>query len=84
MSVFDELADSILAAAAQQCPLQPATVVSVTPGAAKDGNALVTVNYKGRELKASYGAHYTPAVGHAVLVALTQPLSIIQRLIGTP
>lgn len=84
MSAFDDLADAILTAAAQQSPFQPATVVSVTPGAAKDGNARVTVNYKGRVLAASYGAHYTPTVGHTVLVALTQPLSIIQRLIGTP
>lgn len=59
-------------------------VTAIDPGAADDGNNLVTVDYLGTEIEVSYGAHYTPVIGHVVLMAKTQPLAILCRLIGTP
>jgi hypothetical protein len=63
-----------------------ATVVSVVAGAASDGNAVVTVRWRGKDIKvAGYGAHYTPAVGHAVTCALFDDQTrIVQRDIGQP
>jgi hypothetical protein len=46
-----------------------AVVATVTAGAATDGNALVTVTYNGATLPAKYLLHYTPVVGHQVMVA---------------
>lgn len=59
-------------------------VSAVDPGAAADGNPLVTVNWMGQDIYATYGDHYTPVVGDVVLMAQTQPRAILIRLIGTP
>jgi hypothetical protein len=63
------------------------TVASVTAGAASDGNALVTVTWRGNTVAVQgYYASYTPAVGHRVEVGLTtdNQLVIRGRVIGQP
>ena len=87
MAAMDDFLDFLLARVRRE--ITPAwavgTVTAVTAGAATDGNALVTVTYQGTQVKAAYGAHYTPVVGHVVLMARTGPqLAIVCRLIGTP
>ena len=60
-----------------------ATVASVTAGGAGDGTALVTVTWRGGQYEATYGAHYTPVVGHRVLcVIVDNQLEIVQRTVG--
>ena len=60
-----------------------ATVASVAPGGAGDGNAKVWVTWRGEVLEATYGAHYTPVVGHRVLcVIVDNQLEIVQRTVG--
>ena len=63
-----------------------ATVETVTPGAASDGNATVTVLWRGEELPvADYPDSYTPVAGHRVLCAVDDlQLSILHHSIGTP
>lgn len=64
-----------------------AQVTAVTSGGASDGNALVTVDYRGALQDAAYLASYTsPAVGHQVAVEVSSDgaLLIIGRVIGTP
>lgn len=63
-----------------------ATVATVTAGAASDGNARVTVTWRGAALTASgYAASYTPVVGHRVLCVLADgQLSILHRSVGYP
>lgn len=78
--------EHLLAAASTAGPaaFSVGTVTNVATGAAADGNALVTVDVYGTEAYATYGDHYTPVVGHVVLLAQTQPRVILCRLIGTP
>jgi hypothetical protein len=67
------------------CWCEPATVHSVTAGAAADGNALATVTWRGAQYQAAYPAAYTPVVGHTVLLLIQPPqLAILCRVIGTP
>jgi hypothetical protein len=63
-----------------------ATVQSVTPGAASDGNALVTVSWRGTQLPVNaYAASYTPVVGHRVKCDyIDGQVSIAYRGIGQP
>ncbi len=63
-----------------------ATITAVTAGGASDGNALVTVRWRGAELTAAdYPDSYTPVVGHRVLcVVVDAELSILHRGIGIP
>lgn len=84
MNRLGNLRDYILAAASTDSAFAVATVATVTPAGATDGNALVTVSWLGTTAYATYGDHYTPEVGHVVLMARTQPLAIICRLVGTP
>ena len=85
MNPINDLVDNILAAAEPAAsPFAVAQVATVQAGAAKDGNALVAVDWLGKRVTVTYGDHYTPTVGDVVLMARTQPPSIIQRLIGTP
>lgn len=84
MNVIAELVDMVIAAGAPGSPFAVCSVTNVEPGAAKDGNPLVTVDYYGTPVYATYGAHYTPAIGHVVFVANAQPRVILCRLIGTP
>lgn len=66
--------------------IEPATVATVVAGGAADGNALVTVTWRGAAIKAAYLASYTPTVGHVVLVLYQPPggLVILGHVIGTP
>lgn len=86
MNPIAQLVDGLLTAASSSgpSPFAVGTVTAVAPGAAADGNALVTVDWHGAATYATYGAHYTPVVGHTVLMARTQPLAILMRIVGTP
>lgn len=65
---------------------EPAVITTVTAGAAADGNALVTVTWRGQAVQAAYLASYTPVVAHNVIVLYQPPggLLILGRVIGTP
>lgn len=64
---------------------EPGVIATVTAGAASDGNALVTVTWRGAAVQASYPADYTPVVGHNVLLLIQLPqIQIMHRTIGTP
>jgi hypothetical protein len=78
------LLDYLTALGDNASPFLVGQVAAVGLGAAADGNDLVTVDWMGTEVEVSYGAHYSPVVGHVVLMARTQPLAILCRLIGTP
>lgn len=62
------------------------TVLAVTPGGASDGNALITVDWRGGSyLAAGYDAAYTPAVGHRIkCVVIADQIHIDGRVIGQP
>lgn len=66
--------------------VEPASVTTVTAGAAADGNALATVTWRGQAVQAAYLASYAPTVGHTVAVLYQPPggLLILGRIIGTP
>jgi hypothetical protein len=65
--------------------LEPAVVAAVTPGGASDGNALVTLTWRGMSIAAAYSSAYTPVAGHTVLVHVQPPsVVILARVIGTP
>ncbi|WP_416902765.1 hypothetical protein [Micromonospora echinospora] len=61
-------------------------VATVTPGAASDGNAAVTVTWNGAEVPAVYLESYSPVVGHIVYVQVQPPapLVILGRVLGKP
>lgn len=61
------------------------TVDSVTPGAAADGNAAVSVTVLGSMQQAAYLASYTPVADDMVAVLLTAgaPL-VLGQVIGLP
>jgi hypothetical protein len=65
---------------------EPAVIASVVAGAAADGNALVTVTWRGQAVQAAYLASYTPTVSHTVIVLYQPPggLLILGRVLGTP
>lgn len=67
-------------------PLFNATVSAVSPGEAADGNALVSITYRGAEITvAGYAASYTPAVGHRVSCrTVDHQVQIDYRIIGHP
>lgn len=62
------------------------TVLTVAAGAARDGNAVVTVEWRGGSCKASsYSASYTPVVGHRVKCSvISDQIHIDGRAIGQP
>lgn len=66
--------------------VEPATVASVSAGAAADGNALATLTWRGQAVQSAYLSSYTPTAGHTVAVLYQQPggLLILGRIIGTP
>lgn len=65
--------------------IEQAVIATVTAGGAADGNALVTVTWRGATQQAAYLASYTPTVGHVVAVAIQAgQLLILGRVIGTP
>jgi hypothetical protein len=65
--------------------MEPATVLTVTAGAASDGNALVAVTWRGATCNLPYLASYTPVVGHHVMLLVQPPQAVITgRIIGTP
>jgi hypothetical protein len=61
-------------------------IAAVTAGAASDGNAKVTVTYRGATQACAYPSWYTPVVGHVVIVGITSQgaLTILSHPIGTP
>lgn len=63
-----------------------ATVSTVTAGAASDGNALVTVSWRGVDITAAgFAASYTPIVGHRVVCDLIDnQLIVAYRIVGQP
>ena len=63
-----------------------ATTSAISAGAAADGNALVSVNWRGQEVTAAgYSANYTPGVGHRVVCDLIDDqLFIAYRIVGYP
>lgn len=81
---LDGFVDRLLSATSTESPFAVGKVTAVAAGAAADGNALVTVSYRGASLNATYNSSYTPAVGHIVFMARTQPLFILGRVVGTP
>lgn len=65
--------------------MEQGTITAVSAGAAIDGNALVTVSWRGTSIFCPYPSTYTPVVGHVVLLLVCPPrVVIIARLIGTP
>ena len=65
---------------------EPATVAAVTAAGAADGNALVTLTWRGQSVQAAYLSSYTPVVGHTVAVLYQPPGAplILGRIVGTP
>jgi hypothetical protein len=86
MGALDGLVDSIISAAAADAPSSFAvgTVVAVGEGSADDGNSLVTVSWRGGQYRCVYLQPYEPAIDDVVLMARTQPLAILGRIVGTP
>jgi len=65
--------------------LEPAEVTTVTAGGAADGNALVTVLWRGVEEPVAYASSYLPRAGDTVLLNVQPPsVVILCRAIGTP
>lgn len=66
--------------------MRPGEVTAIDPGAASDGQDLITVDYAGAEQLVAYLASYTPQVGHvvALLVSSDGALLCLGRPIGTP
>ena len=72
---------------AQTPPSFFATVASVTAGAARDGNALVAITYRGEQITvAGYaGSYSSPAQGHRVLChTVDHQVVIVCRVVGYP
>ena len=63
-----------------------ATIATVTAGGAKDGNALVTVTWRGRTFPVNgYNRTYTPVVGHRVVCDyIDSQLWIAYSPVGAP
>lgn len=62
-----------------------ARVHAIAPAGGTDGQALVTVDYLGSLLKLPHMDHYTPVVGHVVVLANVNGLpTIVGRPIGFP
>lgn len=76
---------SALAGPHPQAWFEPAVITVVAAGAASDGNALVTVSWRGGTYYVPYLAAYTPVVGHTVLLLHQHPqVVIVGRVLGTP
>lgn len=67
-------------------PVLIATVSSVSAGQAADGNALVSVTWRGQVVTvAGYASSYSPAVNHRVMCAVVDhQLVILARIVGYP
>jgi hypothetical protein len=80
------LADQIAAAGGTDAMrMEQGTITVVAAGAALDGNAKVTVSWRGTSIFCPYPSTYTPVVGHVVLLLIQPPqVVIVARLIGTP
>lgn len=84
-AVAEAISDPESKAAAASLSFAVATVTAVTPGAALDGNAQVTVKINGSPQFAPYAAAWTPVNGHVVAVLLVAGSPIILgRIIGQP
>jgi hypothetical protein len=62
------------------------TIATVTAGAASDGNALVTVTWRGATVTANgYLSSYTPVAGNRVLCTyIGNQLIVLGRTVGAP
>ena len=79
------LAEIIATPGAPGLRMEQGTVVTVAAGAAADGNALVTVSWRGTNVACPYPSTYSPAVGHVVLLLIDPPRVVIAaQLVGTP
>jgi hypothetical protein len=79
------LADQLAVTPGGDLRIETGVIASVAAGAAVDGNALVTVTWRGTNVACPYLAGYAPTVGHNVLLLVQPPqLVILGRLIGTP
>jgi hypothetical protein len=72
---LDALASRLVTRSPEAAPeefavLETASVTAVTPGAAKDGETLVTVSWRGSNITAQYlrDTYINPAVGDLVLL----------------
>ena len=63
-----------------------ATISNISPGAARDGNALVSVTWFGQEITvAGYLSTYTPVKGHRVAcLFFGDILIVVDRIVGYP
>lgn len=85
MSLLDAFVSNVLSAADSPSAWAVGTIKAVAVGGAVDGNALVTVTWQGADVFVPYGSHYTPVVGHVVLMARFGPqLAVVCRLVGIP
>lgn len=75
-----------LDARAADVPDKPtAEVTAITPGGGSDGQDLVTVLYLGAALQFPHMDHYTPVVGHMVVLdRVGGSWTIVGRPIGFP
>ncbi len=81
----NELRDLARAGSPHRAAYAPAQVTAVATGAAADGNALVSVDWRGTVIEVAYLSSYSPAVGHTVLLLVQgSQVVIVGRLIGTP
>lgn len=86
MSGALKLADTIAGlASTDSVRIEQGVIITVAAGAAADGNALVTVRWRGTDIRCAYPSTYTPVVAHVVLLLINPPMIVIAcRLIGTP
>lgn len=85
MNAIDALVANILTTADARSPFPVGQVTDVGEGSAADGNALVTVRWNGTQIRVMHDYRLPPPeVGDVVLMARTQPMTILVCLAGTP
>jgi hypothetical protein len=84
VNAIDALVGNILTAADTRSAFTVAQVVAVGQGTSADADELVTVQWMGTRHRVMHLDSYLPRIGDVVLVARTQPLTILGRLAGTP
>lgn len=75
MNAFDDFIDTILSAAETPPAWAVGVVKTVTPNGSDP--PLVTVTWKGADVPARCPRHYTPVVGHLVLMGRFGPQLLI-------
>lgn len=86
MNVFDDLVDNILIASAKtprdRSPFTVGTVIGLHAGESAAGRDLVAVQWMGTSIRAMYDDRLALEVGDVVLLARTQPMTVLIRLAG--